>query len=42
MSLILLHHLLFLLDLRPDGSSYGAKSHASIRIRCGLRHEETA
>ena len=42
MSLILLHHLLFLLDLRLDGSSYDAKSHASIRIRCGFRHEETA
>jgi hypothetical protein len=42
MSLILLHHLLFLLDLRPDGSSYGAKSHARIRIRYGFRHEETA
>jgi hypothetical protein len=33
MSLILLHHLLFHLDLRLGGTSYGERSHISVEIR---------
>jgi hypothetical protein len=43
MSLILLHHLLFHLDLRLDGGVLWRKSHAGIQIRCDVamrRHYE--